>query len=196
MSIPSIIQEMENFINRTKQISAFIFEANSNSAVIRPSPRTWRKGLDFKRLSYTSWDEVETAAMQRISLPKGPFKVELHPCESQPSSSRISWQVSPCMKIPGKTRKCKVVQNLGSRISRRTFSANIMCVDDKILVWGNLKDENEEGEDFELFLTVSSDRFDTCSYGGHLISLEGGLKRGMRKKDTTFVTTHDAFILS
>ena len=189
---------MENLINRTKQFSAFIFEQNNNpGGIIRPSPRTWRKGLkglDFKRLSITSWEDIETCEMQRVSLPKGPFKIELCPCESQPSSCRVFWQVTPCMKVPGKTRRCKIIQNCGSKESKRPFSANIMAMDDKIFIWGHLKDDKKEGEDFELVMTAPANRFET--YGGHSIVIQGVLKRGCRKKDSNFVTTHDGFVLS
>ena len=197
-SRPSIIYEMENFINRTKQISAFIFETNNNpGGVVRPSPRTWRKGLrglDFKRLSITSWEDIESTDMQRVSLPKGPFRIEFYPCESQPSSCRVFWQVTPCLKVPGKTRRCKIVQNCRSKESKRPFSANIACVDDKIFIWGSMKDDRKEGEDFELVLTAPQNKFQT--YGHSIVVQEGSLKRGCRKKDSLFVTTHDGFVLS
>ncbi len=183
---------MESFINRTKKISSFIFEASS-PRLSRPSPRTWRKEVkNFKRLSCTSWDEVETSQMQKISLPKDPFKIVLLPSENQPCSCRLTWHVSPCIKVPGRTRRCKIVQ---ADKARREFSANITCFGDEVLIWGNIKDNHEEGEDFQLVLkTPLKNMFRNALQP--LLLLQGELKRGNRKKEQEFVLTHDALIFS
>ena len=190
-----IIHEMENLKNKTKQISTFIFDSGNSRLIKLRGHNTWVKaGLDFRRLSCTSWDEVEMAnEITKVSLPKGTFKVDLYPCESQPSSCRASWQVSSCVKVPGKSRKCKVVHHSGSR-ENHAFSANISYVEDKAIIWGTIKDEKHEGEDFELVLSAPAERFET--FKNHNVMLTGTLKRGIRKKDTPFVLTHDALVLS
>ncbi len=69
----------------------------------------------------------------------------------------------------------------------------MVCFEDKLIIWGNIKDEKTEGEDFELVLIAPSSKM---YHGGRAIEIQGELKRGSRKKETDFVITHDAMILS
>lgn len=69
----------------------------------------------------------------------------------------------------------------------------MVCFDDKLVIWGNIKDDKIEGEDFELVLVAPSIKM---YHGGRAVEVQGELKRGLRKKETDFVTTHDAMILS
>lgn len=153
----------------------------------------------FKRLSSCSWDEFDMSSFANennvIETPKfqtrqNKIKMNLYPSEGQPCACVCTWEVTMMKKVPGKARKCKIVHtNRAHEI--RAFTGHITIFEDKIAIWGSIKDRHESGENFELTLSKPAKEF--CSEG-HL--LEGLLMRGNRKnKDSeVFEVTHDVIV--
>lgn len=155
----------------------------------------------FKRLSTCSWDEFDISTfttesntvmeIQKLKLKQNRIKLNLYPSEGQPCACVCSWDVALLKKAPGKDRKCKIVHTNRAR-EIRAFTGRITIFEDKIAIWGTIKDGCEAGEDFELTLTTPVNGYYA---DGHL--LEGVLLRGNRKKkDQVFEQTHDAIVLS
>ena len=152
----------------------------------------------FKRLSSCSWDEFDMNATEnkiteteKFSISKNKFKLNLYPSEGQPCSCVCNWEVTLLKKIPGKTRKCKIVHNIRTK-EIRVFNGRITIFDDKIVIWGTIKDGRETGEDFELTLTTPVNGRQSSSH-----FLEGSLLRGNRsKKLKDYEQTHDVIVLT
>lgn len=152
----------------------------------------------FKRLSACSWDEFDMSATaenqiietQKFKLQQNKFKINLYPSEGQPCSCVYNWEITLMKKVPGKTRKCKIVHKVRTK-EIRAFTGRITVFEDKIAIWGTIKDGREEGDDFELTLTSpTSEKYYTERF------LEGALMRGNRKKAETFEQTHDIIVLT
>ena len=154
----------------------------------------------FKRLSSCSWDEFDISnyadendviETQKFQLRQNKIKMNLYPSDGQPCACVCSWEVTLTKKLPGKTRKCKIVHtNRAHEI--RAFTGRITVFEDKIAIWGSIKDGHAGGEDFELTLTKPADGYYS---EGHL--LEGFLMRGNRSKKGTGELqeqTHDVIV--
>jgi len=153
----------------------------------------------FKRLSSCSWDEFDMSSFadencvietQKFQLRQNKIKMNLYPSDGQPCACVCSWEVTLMKKVPGKTRKCKIVHtNRAHEI--RAFTGRITIFDDKIAIWGTIKDGHDSGEDFELTLTKPANGYYS---EGHL--LEGLLMRGNRKSKSSELVeqTHDVIV--
>lgn len=158
----------------------------------------------FKRLSSCSWDEFDVSNFgdendvmesQKFQLRhNNKIKMNLYPSDGQPCACVCSWEVTLTKKLPGKTRKCKIVHtNRAHEI--RAFTGRITVFEDKIAIWGSIKDGHTAGEDFELTLTKPANGYYA---DGHL--LEGFLMRGNRKQKANNINnelseqTHDVIV--
>lgn len=158
----------------------------------------------FKRLSSCSWDEFDVSNFadendvmesQKFQLRhNNQIKMNLYPSDGQPCACVCSWEVTLTKKLPGKTRKCKIVHtNRAHEI--RAFTGRITVFEDKIAIWGSIKDGHTAGEDFELTLTKPANGYYA---DGHL--LEGFLMRGSRKQKANNINnelseqTHDVIV--
>lgn len=150
----------------------------------------------FKRLSACSWDEFDTSVdiydslhMHKQKLEDDKFKLNLYPSEGQPCSCVCTWQVTLSKKVTGKVRKCKIEHYVHKDFPIRVFTGRITIFDDKIAIWGTIKDAAEVGEDFELTLSVPT-------YASPLYVLEGSLMRGNRKRSEKLeLQTHDVVVM-
>jgi len=151
----------------------------------------------FKRLSACSWDEFDISQdtysniqTHKLKLNEDKFILNLYPSDGQPCSCVCSWQVTLLKKVPGKTRKCKIEHYIIKNNPIRVFTGRITIFEDKICIWGSIKDSFEKGEDFELTLTVPKRASSPNPY-----LLEGSLLRGDRKKRDMLEQTHDVIVM-
>jgi len=182
---------MENIIKKVS-LRKHLTDLNVND-VRRRSCNVVKDSLyQFKRLSTCSWDEFDLSNMEnefiqteKFNLNQNKFKINLYPSDGQPCCSVTSWDITLMKKIPGKTRKCKIIhKNRSKEINQ--FTARISVFDDRICLWGTIKDGRENGEEFELTLKTSADRSSQPI-------LHGLLLRGYRKKKQ-LEQTHDVTV--
>lgn len=128
-----------------------------------------------------------------LGLPTGvPIRVHLLPYESQPSSSTRSWIIKFHRVKPFRSqRKCKIVQQLGSRVSEPFYGKVSFREGDCIIIRGTLPDGAPEGEEFKLILTSD---FSEDDLFGQECMLKGALERGSPRLEKVFEATHDAYI--
>ena len=128
-----------------------------------------------------------------LGLPTGvPIRIHLLPYESQPSSSTRSWIIKFHRVKPFQSkRKCKIVQQLGSRVSEPFYGKVAFREGDCIIIRGTLPDGAPEGEEFKLILT--SDFSEEDLFEQECI-LKGALERGSPRLNKVFEATHDAYI--
>ena len=151
----------------------------------------------FKRLSACSWDEFDTSVdtyskiqSHKVKLKDDKFKLNLYPSEGQPCSCVCTWQITLLKKVPGKARKCKIEHSVILNNPIRVFTGRITIFEERIVIWGHIKDASEHGDDFELTLTVPK-----CSTTPSPHLLEGALLRGSRKRCEVLEQTHDVIVL-
>lgn len=153
----------------------------------------------FKRLSACSWDEFDMSSdtyskieTHKLKLKEDKFVLNLYPSEGQPCSCVCSWNVTLLKKVPGKTRKCKIEHYVIKSNPIRAFTGRITIFEDKIIIWGSIKDGFDKGDDFELTLTAP--KKDTTTIQTPYL-LEGSLLRGDRKKRELLEQTHDVVVI-
>lgn len=177
---------MENLLRRAPWARKSIKNAQDKSAnLLKYSINK------FKRLSACSWDEFDTSVdiysnlqTHKLKLEEDQFKLHLYPSDGQPCSCVCTWRVTLSKKVSGKTRKCKIEHYVIENNPIRVFTGRITIFDEKIAIWGTIKDSAEQGEDFELTLSVPT-------YPSPYV-LEGSLMRGNRKKNDILENqTHD-----
>ena len=179
---------MEKLFTRRRPLVGIENDYNSTVTVARGkrSASFLRSGIDFKRLSVCSFDDFDlnmaSPDCPKIKLPTNTFKLSLVPQEGVGFCACTStWQITILKKIPGKTRKCKIVP-LRPR-DGRPFTGRIAINEDKVFIWGCTKDD----QDFEISLA-------TCPSDYRCASLISGyMKRGNRGKGKEL--THDVDLL-
>lgn len=133
----------------------------------------------------------DETTIKTFQIRQNKIKMNLYPSEGQPCACVCSWEVTMMKRVPGKTRKCKIVHTNRAR-EIRAFTGRITIFEDKIAIWGSIKDGHESGEDFEVTLYKPTNGYFS---EGHM--LEGSLMRGNRKNKNNKglnELTHDVIV--